>query len=102
MGHFGVPNSAFMGSARHVEVPVDFIDMIVGSADEPRKPALRPDPSIGDPERRGIGQDPSRAGSRGLIYPSVRVLVPAGHCQIRFAPHSIQRKTGCLFPAARA
>lgn len=79
----------FHDSARYVELLADFIGTFDDLTDEPGHAALNPDPAIGYPEGQDLAGRLRRAGSRGLIYPSVRA--PAGgNCLVCFEPRAIQ------------
>lgn len=80
---------SFHDSARYVELLADFIGTFDDLTDEPGHAALNPDPAIGYPEGQDLAGRLRRAGSRGLIYPSVRA--PAGgNCLVCFEPRAIQ------------
>ena len=81
---------SFHDSARYVELLADFIGIFDDMTDEPGHPALHPDPAVGYPEGQSLAQHLRRAGSRGLIYPSVRAAAPGGNCLVCFEPHAIQ------------
>ena len=81
---------SFNDSARYVEMLADFIGVFDDMTDEPDHPALHPDPVVGYPEGQSLAQHLRRAGSRGLIYPSVRAPAPGGNCLVCFEPHAIQ------------
>lgn len=76
--------------ARYVELLADFIGLFDDLTDEPDHPALDADPAVGYPEGQRLAQDLRRAGSRGLIYPSVRAPAPGGNCLVSFEPRAIQ------------
>ena len=79
----------FHDRARYVELLADFIGGFDDLTDEPGHAALNPDPAIGYPEGQRLARRLRRAGSRGLIYPSVRA--PAGgNCLVCFEPRAIQ------------
>ena len=78
----------FYDSARYVELLADFIGVFDDITDEPAHKALLPEPALGYPEGQRLASALRRAGSRGLIYPSVRA--PAGLCLVCFEPHAIQ------------
>ena len=81
---------SFHDSARYVELLADFIGVFDDMTDEPGHPALHTDPAVGYPEGQSLAQHLRRAGSRGLIYPSVRAPAPGGNCLVCFEPHAIQ------------
>ena len=81
---------SFHDSARYVELLADFIGLFDDITDEPGHPALHPEPAVGYPEGQSLAQALRRAGSRGLIYPSVRAPAPGGNCLVCFEPHAIQ------------
>jgi hypothetical protein len=81
---------SFHDSARYVELLADFIGIFDDMTDEPGHPALHPAPAVGYPEGQSLAQHLRRAGSRGLIYPSVRAPAPGGKCLVCFEPHAIQ------------
>lgn len=80
---------SFNDSARYVELLADFIGEFNDITDEPRHPALNPDPEIGYPEGQSLARHLRREGSRGLIYPSVRAPHPGGElsCLLRASRH---------------
>lgn len=78
----------FDDTARYVEIHADFIGTFDDLTDEPDHPALTADPAAGYPEGQRLAADLRRAGSRGLIYPSVRA--PQGNCLVCFEPNAIQ------------
>lgn len=80
----------FENSARYVELLANFIGVFDDATDEPEHPALNADPDVGYPEGQSLAQHLRREGSRGLIYPSVRVPVPEGNCLVCFEPRAIQ------------
>ncbi|MEH7829913.1 RES family NAD+ phosphorylase [Gemmobacter denitrificans] len=80
----------FHDRARYVELLADFIGEFHDIRDEPRHPALHPDPAIGYPEGQSLAQHLRREGARGLIYPSVRAPAPGGDCLVCFDPRAIQ------------
>ncbi|MFW8635689.1 RES family NAD+ phosphorylase [Cribrihabitans pelagius] len=79
---------SFHDTARYVEMHADFIGTFDDISDEPGHAALHPDPAIGYPEGQSLAEGLRRAGSRGLIYPSVRA--PEGNCLVCFDPQAIQ------------
>ena len=81
---------SYHDSARYVELLADFIGVFDDMTDEPGHPALHPDPAVGYPDGQSLAQHLRRAGSRGLIYPSVRANAPGGNCLVCFEPHAIQ------------
>lgn len=54
-------------------------------------PCLDPDPEIGYPEGQKLAATLVSAGSRGLVYPSVRR--PEGTCLVAFQPNVVQDLT---------
>lgn len=80
----------FEDRARYVELLADFIGAFDDLTDTPDHPALHPDPAIGYPEGQSLARDRHMAGSRGLIYPSVRAPAPGGNCLVCFEPRAIQ------------
>lgn len=78
----------FHDSARYIELLSDFIGTFDDITDEPSHAALHSDPASGYPEGQILAKALRRAGSRGLIYPSVRA--PEGNCLVCFEPHAIQ------------
>lgn len=80
----------FHDRARYVELLADFIGVFDDLTDEPDHPALHPDPSVGYPQGQILALQLRQAGSRGLIYPSVRTPVPGGRCLVCFVPDAIQ------------
>lgn len=79
---------SFHDIARYIELLADFIGEFDDMTDEPRHPALNPDTAIGYPEGQGLAARLRRAGSRGLVYPSVRA--PEGNCLVCFEPGGVQ------------
>lgn len=77
----------FHDRARYVELLADFIGTFDDITDEPGHPALHEDPAVGYPAGQGLADGLRRAGSRGLIYPSVRA---PGDCLVCFEPNAIQ------------
>jgi len=73
---------------RYVELHADFIGSFDDITDEPDHDALHADPAIGYPKGQALADTLRRAGSRGLIYPSVRA--PKGNCLVCFEPQAIQ------------
>ncbi|WP_176085897.1 RES family NAD+ phosphorylase [Martelella sp. HB161492] len=82
--------NCFEDRARYVELLADFIGVFDDMSDEPEHPALNADPEIGYPEGQSLALKLRRAGSRGLIYPSVRAPAPGGNCLVCFEPRAIQ------------
>ncbi len=80
----------FEDSARYVELLADFIGTFDDITDHTDHPALQSDPDVGYPEGQNLAQQLRRAGSRGLIYPSVRAPAPGGNCLVCFEPNAIQ------------
>ncbi|MDR5651847.1 RES family NAD+ phosphorylase [Ruixingdingia sedimenti] len=80
----------FHDSARYVELLADFIGAFDDITDEPGHPALAADPAAGYPEGQDLAERLRRAGSRGLVYPSVRAPAPGGNCLVCFEPNAIQ------------
>ena len=80
----------FHDRARYVELLADFIGQFDDLTDEPDHPALHPDPGVGYPQGQVLALQLRQAGSRGLIYPSVRTPVPGGRCLVCFVPDAIQ------------
>jgi RES domain-containing protein len=80
----------FHDRARYVELLADFIGVFDDLTDEPDHPALHPDPSVGYLQGQVLALQLRQAGSRGLIYPSVRTPVPGGRCLVCFVPDAIQ------------
>jgi len=78
----------FKDEGRYVELHADFIGGFDDISDEPDHPALHADPAVGYPEGQNLATQLRRAGSRGLIYPSVRA--PEGNCLVCFEPQAIQ------------
>ncbi|TMV09089.1 RES domain-containing protein [Ruegeria sediminis] len=78
----------YQDTARYAEIHADFIGSFDDITDEPRHAALNPDPTLGYPEGQSLAESLRRAGSRGLIYPSVRA--PEGNCLVCFDPQAIQ------------
>lgn len=78
----------FHDEARYVELHADFIGTFHDITDDPKHASLHPDPAIGYPLGQDLAQALRRAGSRGLIYPSVRA--PQGNCLVCFEPQAIQ------------
>jgi RES domain-containing protein len=78
----------FEDAARYVELLADFIGDFDDLRNEPGHAALAADPAVGYPEGQALAERLRRAGSRGLIYPSVRA--PEGDCLVCFDPHAIQ------------
>ncbi|WP_428929352.1 RES family NAD+ phosphorylase [Marinibacterium sp. SX1] len=78
----------FHDTARYVELHADFIGDFDDMTDTPDHDALHPDPAVGYPAGQALADGLRRAGSRGLIYPSVRA--PDGHCLVCFDPGAIQ------------
>ncbi|WP_238368542.1 RES family NAD+ phosphorylase [Mesobacterium pallidum] len=81
---------SYHDSARYVELLADFIGNFDDLTGMPDHPALDPDPALGYPAGQALAQDLRRAGSRGLVYPSVRAPAPGGNCLVCFEPHAIQ------------
>lgn len=73
---------------RYVELHADFIGSFDDITDEPDHDALHADPAVGYPKGQALADTLRRAGSRGLIYPSVRA--PKGNCLVCFEPQAIQ------------
>jgi Uncharacterized conserved protein len=82
--HIGV----FEDRARYVELLADVIGDFPDLGDEPRHPALHPDPAQGYPAGQALAGDLRREGYAGLAYPSVRD--PGGRCLVVFEPSSIR------------
>lgn len=78
----------FIDTARYVELHADFIGTFDDITGLPDHEALHPDPAIGYPEGQSLAAKLRRAGSRGLIYPSVRAV--KGNCLVCFDPHAVQ------------
>jgi hypothetical protein len=81
---------SFYDSARYVELLADFIGIIDDLTDEPEHPALHMDPAVGYPKGQSLAHHLRRAGSSGLIYPSVRAPASDGNCLACFEGHAIQ------------
>lgn len=79
---------SFYDSARYVELLADFIGEFDDMTDEPRHPALNPDPQLGYLEGQHLAARLRHEGSRGLIYPSVRA--PGENCLVCFEPGAVQ------------
>ena len=78
----------FVDEARYVELLADFIGDFPDLADEPRSPALDPDPAVGYPAGQALAGALRREGHAGLIYPSVRHR--GGRCFVAFVPGIVQ------------
>jgi hypothetical protein len=81
---------SFHDSARYVQLLAEFIGIFDDLTDEPEQPALHMDRAGGYPEGQSLAQHLRRAGSSGLIYPSVRAPASGGNCLAYFEPHAIQ------------
>lgn len=81
---------SYEDSARYVELLADFIGAFDDLTDEPRHTALHPDPEVGYPAGQDLARRLRQAGSRGLIYPSVRTPAPGGNCLVCFESYAIQ------------
>lgn len=79
---------SFYDTARYVELLADFIGVFDDMTDAPTHAALHSDPAQGYPEGQRLAEDLRRAGSRGLIYPSVRA--PEGNCLVCFDARAVQ------------
>lgn len=84
LGYAGV----FRDEARYVELLADFIGDFPDLGDEPRHPALDPDPGIGYAEGQALAAALRREGHRGLLYPSARRR--GGRCFVAFDPGIVQ------------
>jgi RES domain-containing protein len=80
----------FHDRARYVELLADFIGQFDDLTDDPGHPALHPDPAIGYPQGQVLALQLRQAGSRGLIYPSVRAPARGARCMVCFVPDAIQ------------
>lgn len=80
----------YFDSGRYVELLADFIGVFDDITETPEHPALNPDPDIGYPLGQSLADTLRRAGSRGLIYPSVRAPAPGKRCLVCFEPNAIQ------------
>ena len=81
---------SFHDSGRYVELLADFIGVFDDLTGTTGHPALHPDPARGYPAGQRLAEDLRRAGSRGLIYPSVRAPGAGGRCLVCFEPRAIQ------------
>lgn len=78
----------FQDTARYIELHADFIGTFDDITDEPMHKALHADPAVGYPEGQSLAENLRRAGSRGLIYPSVRAQ--EGNGLACFDPQAVQ------------